>query len=648
LRADVARLVLRHRQEPGAPQEVMFACARLGVALNLEDRAWAERSADALLVELCDPLVDRIDYPPLAEALAAVSERLPPSHAADRTAPALDFLLTRLRESVPSDGDYRLAILQAVVAISPGLDAAAVAHAAEALGASIRQPDSTQDIWPSLSRTLAVVCRRLPASDAAAYVNRAVEFIIAARDPTEEEDKVRYCRNKALALGALCGRLDSTRASRAAGAIIATLGEGPTDRGVKYEFMSYPDFMPVLNELADGLDAQGGLRAAEDLVLVLRQSSGRIGLTIEPLRAALVAVCRRLDAAGAARVAEALVAAVRDPKTPVLVRTLVADALAALASRLAPEQAASLENVLVDSLLADLADPKSRQFRGFLGQALATACGRPGATGAARAAEALVAAIRDPQTTLTTLKPLAAALAVVGGRLPAKEASAHANRAVDGLDSLWAARTAPPDRAPVAEALAAVWTRLDPIDAAARAKGAAADLEDAFRDPKTAPNSIGGLAIALSAVYNHLDAAERGGRVNAVVDALAAALRKPKSDPRTIAQLSEVLAALCAQLDRPGDVRIADALLAVLDDPNVQQYQFLLYGRMFKKAAARLEERDLQRLLEHPLAVDRVQRALLDVLAGLKNRSFRNTWDYLDATESNGNGTDGLSPGTNP
>jgi hypothetical protein len=64
LRADAAHLVVRRIQEPGAPQDVMVACARFGVAINLADRAWAERSADALLVALRDPLLDRDDYPP--------------------------------------------------------------------------------------------------------------------------------------------------------------------------------------------------------------------------------------------------------------------------------------------------------------------------------------------------------------------------------------------------------------------------------------------------------------------------------------------------------------------------------------------------------------------------------------------------------
>src|SRR5262249_40863757 len=151
--------------------------------------------------------------------------------------------------------------------------------------------------------------------------------------------------------------------------------------------------------------------------------AGNIATSKEELRAALVALCRRLDAAGAVRAAEAMAAAARDPKTSVLVRTLFADALAALADRLTPDQAASLENALVNSLLEGLTDAKSLQFRGFLAQALATACGRPGTTDAARAAEALSAAIRDPQTPLTILKPLATALAVVSGRLPPKESS---------------------------------------------------------------------------------------------------------------------------------------------------------------------------------------------------------------------------------
>jgi hypothetical protein len=597
MRKDVAHLVVRHIQEPDAPREVRFACARLGVAVNLADRAWAERSADALLVELRDPLLDPSDYPPLAEALVAVSESLSPPQAADHTGRALDFFLTRLREPGRQEFFYQI-ILQAIVSFSPGLEAAEAARAAEALGATIRQPDSDVTLWPPLATALAAVCRRLPAAEAAAHVNRTVDFIIEARDATKKGKSQYFFKAQApaQALGALCGQLDAARASRAAGLIVAILGDAPTVDGVKHEFISYPHLVSVLTKLAERLDAAGGVRAAEDLVLVLQRSSGKIEPSIEELRAALVAVCRRLDAAGATRVAEAIIAAVRDPKTHVLVRTVYADALATVAGLLTPNQASSLEGVLFDVLLADLAEPKSLPFRGFLGQALGTACGRPGAKNASRAAEALVAAIRVPQIRPEALKPLAEALAVVIGRLPLQEASSHAKEAVDLLDRFWVARSTPYERACLAEALAAMWTSLDPTDAAARAKKAAADLEDVLRVAKAAPNDIAGLAMALSAVYNHLDPAERSGRANAVVDTLVAALRKSKKDLRPITQLSEALAALSAHLDRP------DAVLAVLDDPTLQPFQFMVYEGMFKKVAARLDERGLQRLLEHPLA----------------------------------------------
>jgi hypothetical protein len=100
-------------------------------------------------------------------------------------------------------------------------------------------------------------------------------------------------------------------------------------------------------------------------------------------------------------------------------------------------------------------------------------------------------------------------------------------------------------------------------------------------------------------------------------------------------------------MDQPGAFGTADVLLVLLDDPNVQQFPFLSYEKMFKRIAGRLDERDIQRLLEHHLAVGRLQRVLLDVLADSKNRSFRNTWEYLDGTRSNGNGIEVLSPGEN-
>jgi hypothetical protein len=354
---------------------------------------------------------------------------------------------------------------------------------------------------------------------------------------------------------------------------------------------------------------------------------------MQPLRAALVSVCRRPDAAGAARLSAAIVAAVRDPQTSVRARALLADALVVVVGRLDPAGAASLEDALVDSLIADLADAKLLSARGLLGQALASVCGRPGARTAALAAEALTSAIRDPRTPSSELKPLAEALAAVSGQLPPTEASSHVNQTIDVLGSLWVARTGPLERAYLAEALAALWTRRDPRDTAAHARRVAAQLEAAFRDAKDHRERYR-LAEALAAVYGPLDPAERAARGNAVADVLVAALRRHRNEVGTITQLSEALAKLSVHLDRPGAARVADALFTVLDDPDVQRYRFEFQEKMFKNVAARMDERDLERFLDHPLAGGRSQRVILDVLGAAKHRRFRNTWDYLDWTES--------------
>jgi hypothetical protein len=597
-----------------------------------------------VVVAVRDPLVDRDDYPRLAEALTAVSEHLPAAQAAGHAAQATDVFLTLLQDpAVQALADRQLE--QAIVAVSPRLDAAAATRAAEALAALMRRPTTGPLAWPPLCRALVAVCRRLPPADAAAYVNGTADFILASRSTTKE--KVSWPLHTE-ALGALGERLDAARAARVAEALIAILGDSKTVGGVKYEFILHGPIAKALTKVAERLDAQGGLRAAEGLVLVLRKAKDILTVE-EPLRAALVSACRRLDAAGAARVGEAIVAAVQDPQTSLRARSLFADALVVLDGQLDPARAASLEDALVGAIVADLADAKSLpgDGRGLLGRALASVCGRPGTRNAARAAEALAAAIRDPQTPLNSFIPLAEALAAIGGQLTPKEASSQAKQTVAVLDSLWVARTAPLERAYLAKALAAVWTRLGPDEAAAHARKAAADLEDAFRDANAARNAPLGVAEALAAVYGHLGPAERVTRANAHADVLVAALRRPRSDPMTIGPLSAELAGLCVHLDRPGVVRVADALVAVSGEPDVLRYRTQFSEERLKKVAVRLEEPDLQRLLDHPLAAGRLQRVILDVLGGSKHHHFRNTWDYLDWTESVGNGTDVPVPGSN-
>jgi hypothetical protein len=217
------------------------------------------------------------------------------------------------------------------------------------------------------------------------------------------------------------------------------------------------------------------------------------------------------------------------------------------------------------------------------------------------------------------------------------------------LASLQSTRTKPLDRIVLAEALAAAWTGVGPTEASAHARTTVADLEDLLRDPKLTSFEQSRLARALVVVYGHLSPAERAAHSNALLashaDTILGALRHPKNnlDLPTRLQFAESLVVLSMLLDPPTAGRVFDALLPTLSDLNIQLFDMQLSRHRdgsIKKVLSRLEEADLRRLLEHPLAVGRLQRVILDVLGEAKYRHFRNTWDYLDWTESHGNGTD--------
>jgi hypothetical protein len=636
LRAEVGQMVVRRIQEPGVPQEAMFACARLGLALNLDDPAWAERSAQALSVELRDPQGELKNSAALAESLAAVCVQLPRPQAAEHAARLIDRHLARLQDPLALTLGHNY-LGPAIVALSPHLDTEAAHRAAKALGTIIRQSTSSAQAFEFLTKAQAAVCQRLPPPDAAAYLNGTVDFIIHTCSITKDKDKFRY-GFYARTLAALSPHLDAPTASRAADAIIVMLGDSGTSGGVRIEFVADLVITEQLAKLAERLDAPGSLKATEALIPPLTKANN-LAPNMQRLESALVVLARRLDANGAAQVADACAAAVRDPMTPVLPRALLARTFAEVSAQVNPARAALLESDIVDSLVANLAstDEKSLHARGHLGQALGSVCGRPSAKGAPRSAGVLTAAIADPQTPFMAVKPLAAALAVVCGQLPPAEASSHAKKVVDVLESLWVTRTRPMERAPLAQATAAVWTYLSPREATAHAKRLAADIQVAFRDSKADQSDLGLLAEALTAVCDQLDPTERIAPVNSALDVVVARLRKPKKTAIGSESFASAIGLLWPHLDQDAVARVGDTtLLAGLGISDPQRYQFEFQVNAFKRIAARMDVRDLERFLEQALTTRPVRRAVLDLLGESKNRYFRNTWDYLDWKQSNG------------
>jgi hypothetical protein len=642
VRAEAAQRIVQRIQDPETPQEVLLACARFGLSVNLKDRVWAERSAAAVVVALCDPTTSGVDYPYLAETLAAVSELLPPTRAAEHAAQVIDGFLPLLQDP----NKLLLAfeqIGQAVVVISPWLDADAAARTAAALGTSIRQPASYPITWESLARALAAVCRRLPPPDATAHRDRMVDLILEISSATPVKDKTLDYRARVRTLLPLCGGLDATRSARVADAILAILGDSETIGFINSALLLHKDVADVLTAVTERLDARGNLRAAEELIRVLRKADDRL-VPPEELKMVLLSVSRRLDAAGTGRVAEAVIAAVGDPETSVEGRTAFAGFLVAVGDRLDPARAEFLERALVDSLLADLANVKpSRLPSGIrLCQSLSAVCRRPGTQSAVRATGALTEIICNPQTPIEMLEPLVTALVQVGGQMPREEATARVNRAIAVLDTLWRTRTKPLERVVVARALTAAWKGLGTTEASDRARRVVADLEDLTGDPKLVPFEHSRLPLALAAAYEHLEPAEKAARANrhlaAHAKTLLAALRNSKLDFAT-GQLAGALVVICVHLDRPEAGRVFDALLTVLNDPERDRYPLAFHKEMIKKAIVRLDEADLRRILGHLHAAGHLQRVILDALGEAKQCSFRNTWDYLDRTASHENAT---------
>jgi hypothetical protein len=452
-------------------------------------------------------------------------------------------------------------------------------------------------------------------------------LVLASHSATDEKNKILYVIH-AETLGNLSGQLDAQLAARVADALIAILGDSYETGTLRTEFIDHPSISKDLARVAERLDAPGSLRAAEALIPVLKKAGKSV--IVEPLSQALVGVCRRLDAEGSGRVAEAIALAVQDPKTPVLARALLAHGFAVVAGKLEPDQAAALESAIARVLVADLEETKPFFARTQLLPALASVCGRPGTKSASRAAEVLTAAIRDPQTPLTLLKSFSAALAAVSGQLPPEQASSHARQAAEALGSLWIAKTKHSERAFLAQVTVEVCTHLSPQEAAAHAKRMAVDLGNALQDPKAEPSELALLAHGLTAVCSLLDPAEEQARINSALDILVAKFRKPKNSLLASGSLADALVTLWLRLDRHGLAPVADTLCAALGDPDFPVFALEFSGNVLKRIAARMDEKDLERVLDQPLTAGLVQRAILDGLGDAKHRYFRNTWVYLD------------------
>jgi hypothetical protein len=206
------------------------------------------------------------------------------------------------------------------------------------------------------------------------------------------------------------------------------------------------------------------------------------------------------------------------------------------------------------------------------------------------------------------------------------------------LDSVWNARTEPEDRALIAPALAVLWPHLDRTDAASRAHKTATYLDGALRNPNVNSDEFRSLALVLPPVCKFLELAEQRQQANSTAEVLIGSLNNQK---HLAAYVTPALATMSVHLDQAGVIRLADQLFALMEQSKIQSslsdgVPTTDVDPVLEKVAVRLDERDLRRLLIHPLAVGSPQRILLDALPASRKRSFRNLWHYLDWTQASG------------
>ncbi|HEY7314992.1 MAG TPA: serine/threonine-protein kinase [Gemmataceae bacterium] len=194
------------------------------------------------------------------------------------------------------------------------------------------------------------------------------------------------------------------------------------------------------------------------------------------------------------------------------------------------------------------------------------------------------------------------------------------------------------ERRSLAQALQVVGGRLEPAPAAKVFDDLLAALAKS-NDPPL----IDSLAQVLQVVVARLEVAQAAK----VADALVAAIAK-NNYSGSLDYLLRALQAVCGRLDADGIVKVAETLIVAM--PRITDPRFSITDPRSSTQAKSLSQAlqalqavseplatsDIVKLLQHPLAAEDAQRALLDVLGHRTRRTFRNTWHFLDWAHSNG------------
>src|SRR5262249_14748238 len=206
------------------------------------------------------------------------------------------------------------------------------------------------------------------------------------QEPAAQQEVALACAR----LGLVLNLIDRVWAERAAAAVVVAVCD-PLLRWDDYPRLA-ESLVAVSEHLPPDLAADHAARATDVFLAGLQDPLAQSPAS-ETRARAIVVVSPRLDAAGATRAAEVLVALLRRPTTDPVSWPFLCETLVAVCRRLPPADAAAYVNETVDFILA------ARSARAtWRARALGALGGRLDAARAARVAEAILVILGDRET----------------------------------------------------------------------------------------------------------------------------------------------------------------------------------------------------------------------------------------------------------
>jgi len=335
---------------------------------------------------------------------------------------------------------------------------------------------------------------------------------------------------------------------------------------------------------------------------------------LSDLANALAALAARMEPKEAASVssrgAQVLAKTLEDPKTRAYRLSYrlsdFGDALAALAARMEPKEAASVSSRGAQVLAKTLEDPKTQAYRlSQLGDALAALAARMEPKEAAGVADGLAKALEDPKTEADRLSDLGDALARLAARIEPKEAASVASRGAQVLAKpLEDAKTEAARLSDLGNALAALAARMEPKEAAGVSSRGAQVLVKALEDPNTEADRLSQLGDALAALAARMEPQEAAGVSSRGAQVLAEALEDPqRTDTLRLSRLGWTFGQLSSRIPSARQTRwVAVSILMnqvpmipKVDEvePEKRRYLVAYYkgiGNVFEAEAAKLRK----------------------------------------------------------